>query len=817
MKQLTYVPQSDFFIGREDLLERIRYSLQHEGSIVNLYGMGGIGKTTLAAEYACHSIYQKLYEQVVWIEYRDSIPESFIYNEELLRNLKVIQKVNDIISDRDIADDHRLQRAFEQILVAINTLPGLSLIVLDNLDNEENLTHNKRNLRALQSHIILTSRSDFEDVLPINVDKLTLETSRALFWRHYKRGNAALSLADEARLDALLSIFENHTLLTEMLGKIAHRMSYSLEKLEQYVRELSIRDESWQIEVGTGLSGETHGLAKETLSRYMTYVFRDIRDIRKEEKDLLRLFSVLPTKSYSIGELAEFFGLDILPLQRILSKLYSTGIPVKQGQSWILHPLFREVCLRELEPFTAQNCSPIINAILSPLKIRHNLRESFNTLQYLPYALELLRYLNHHDMRMSELMINVAEVYYFWGNNPQAFHWANKLLSSLSPEDMEIIMARSDEIFSGINIDLNESEMDTFIMHPLQWLDLFVLLCQLYSKTGNYLEAKKWAVGALDNAKMLYSESSGQASTQNNLAAILIQLNDLGEAEELLKHSLEIYKREDIKSGLGAFYSNYGMLLCRKGDFSKAFDLLLLSVEQFKQELGEDHIELSTTYSNLATVLMELNEFASAKQWLEKSIDLITNKFGEDSPGLLSTPYGNLGTCFRDMGQIEEAKLYLEKAFSFSVMSVGAESLKSLEHGSILASFYWKQNWHEQARDVLHECLQHVDIRLAADQLHIASAFAKYGTLLSLLNEPSEGIKHLETALSFELAHSPISYPEIAIWKHNLADAYLHLGEKEKADKIIKQAREIYEVVKQLQDPKYEEVLVILERAFGEQ
>lgn len=812
MKQLTYVPKSDFFIGREDLLERIRYFL-NEGSIVNLYGMGGIGKTTLAAEYACHNVYQKLYDQVIWIEYRDSIPESFIYNQELLRNLEVIQKVNNIISDRDISEDQRLQRAFEQIMMAINNLPGLSLIVLDNLDNEEDLTRNKRNLRNLQSHIILTSRSDFDDVLPIKVDKLTLETSRALFWRHYKRGNAALSLVDEPRIDALLGIFENHTLLTEMLGKIAHKMAYSLEELEQYVRELSLRDESWQIEVGTGLSGETHGLAKETLSRYMTYLFRDIKNIQKEEKDLLRLFSVLPNKSYLIGELSEFFGMDKLPLQQILSKLYSIGIPVKQGQSWILHPLFREVCLRELEPFTAQNCSPIINAILSPLKIRHNLRTPFNSLQYLPYGLELLKYLNRHNMRMSELMINVAECYNFFGNYSHAFYWLSDLFGRLNEEVMEITMARTEEIFSGTNIDLSENEMDTFILHPLQYLDVLVLLAQLYCKTGNYLEAKEYAVVALDLARIFCHESDGQVAAQANLAIILIELSALDEAEELLNRSLEIYQREDIKSGLGALYSNFGMLLLKKGDLFKARDFLLLSIEQFKQELGEDHIELSTTYSNLATVFVGLKDFASAKQCLEKSIEIITNKFGEDNPGLLSTPYSNLGGCYSNMGRIEEAKFYLEKAFAFSVMSVGAESLKTLEHGSILATFYWEQNWFEQAREVLQECLQYIDIHLAAHQLQIASAFAKFGTLLSLLNEVTESIKHLETALSFELAHSPIEYPEIAIWKLNLAGAYMRLGEKEKADKIVNQAREIYEVVKQLQDPKHEEVLAILERS----
>ncbi|MHB8597051.1 MAG: helix-turn-helix transcriptional regulator [Ktedonobacteraceae bacterium] len=83
--------KNDFFTGRKTHLEQISKQLQENGAVgiiqaVSISGLGGIGKTQLALEYAHRHLAANTYRAVLWVNAADKATLRASY-DELLRKL----------------------------------------------------------------------------------------------------------------------------------------------------------------------------------------------------------------------------------------------------------------------------------------------------------------------------------------------------------------------------------------------------------------------------------------------------------------------------------------------------------------------------------------------------------------------------------------------------------------------------------------------------------------------------------------------------------------------------------------------------------
>ena len=70
------IPQpTKHFTGRKQYFSELHTLLQQNKTVL-INGVGGIGKTSVAAQYA-HQ-YKKEYSTIVWLDYRDSFNLSFL-------------------------------------------------------------------------------------------------------------------------------------------------------------------------------------------------------------------------------------------------------------------------------------------------------------------------------------------------------------------------------------------------------------------------------------------------------------------------------------------------------------------------------------------------------------------------------------------------------------------------------------------------------------------------------------------------------------------------------------------------------------------
>jgi len=179
---VTNLPSSDgLFVGRESVLSAIAQGLEREGR-VNLYGVGGSGKTRTALEYA--NRHYKDYKTILWCpaDTEDSL------NIGLLRIAETLKLPE--------ANPPDLGRVTEAVRTWLQNSDGW-LLILDDLDENRGIIPSIVSTR--QGHILITSRRlILRSPGSIDLHGLTLDESRELLFKaatrrptHYRDAEAA--------------------------------------------------------------------------------------------------------------------------------------------------------------------------------------------------------------------------------------------------------------------------------------------------------------------------------------------------------------------------------------------------------------------------------------------------------------------------------------------------------------------------------------------------------------------------------------------------------------------------------------------------
>lgn len=152
-------PQNSFFLGREEKLENIAERFHNGISVQGLYGMGGVGKTQLALQYAHTHLAD--YEMVWWI------------NAETKADLQ--NSIITLLTARKILPENRSTESICQAFLNYCDTHGSWLLIYDNASYEESDQHNALKMYfphyPYKGNILLTTRckNAFEDAVQYEV------------------------------------------------------------------------------------------------------------------------------------------------------------------------------------------------------------------------------------------------------------------------------------------------------------------------------------------------------------------------------------------------------------------------------------------------------------------------------------------------------------------------------------------------------------------------------------------------------------------------------------------------------------------------
>ncbi len=281
-KHLTQPPSlNQDFLGREIELDEIHTRLfEPDGHILLLVnGQGGIGKTSIAAQY--YHRYQNKYSHVAWVLKEQSIAAALLLLAFPL-GLRFDERMN---------TQQRLQR----LITEMANLQKPCLLVIDNANDPNDLETHYDDLRSCENfHLLLTTRLEHHrSAATYKIKGLPKVDALKLFKKHY----SDLPTEEEKLVLNIRDAVDKNTLVLEILAKNLHQSNrlktqYSLSNLLEDLQQKGLLQLSQSREVQTD-----YGKLKKAKPEAIISAMYELGDLEDIESRLLSIFAVLPPEN----------------------------------------------------------------------------------------------------------------------------------------------------------------------------------------------------------------------------------------------------------------------------------------------------------------------------------------------------------------------------------------------------------------------------------------------------------------------------------------------------------------------------------------
>ena len=326
-------------------------------------------------------------------------------------------------------------------------------------------------------------------------------------------------------------------------------------------------------------------------------------------------------------------------------------------------------------------------------------------------------------------------------------------------------------------------------------VDALDVLVVTLSEAGDPAEARPYAEQALQIAEREFGADHPQAlAPANNLGTVLLQLGKPAEARPYAEQALRIAEREfgaDHPEALEAA-SNLGSVLFQLGKPAEARPYAEQALRIAEREFGADHPQALLPASNLGTVLFQLGKPAEARPYLEQALRIAEREFGADHPQALP-PANNLGEILRQLGKPAEARPYAEQALRIAEREFGADHPQALSPASNLGEILVQLGKPAEARPYTEQALRIAEREFGADHPQALSPAGNLGNVLVQLGKPAEARPYAEQALRIAEREFGADHPQALLPANNLGEILRQLGKPAEARPYLEQALRIAE------------------------
>lgn len=218
-------------IPREQLLKEID-ALFAKGNLVNVCGMGGMGKSELAKLYTKRGLDTGTLDRVCYIEFAGSLKKTISsipfdnFDEEAF-----LAKEAAKAPDKSVTD-----LLFERKLELLRRLDEKTVLVIDGFDKLGD--EHQQSLSSLRCKVLSTSRCSFSNFQNLKVDPLATDDLRHLFGIYYE-GFEDCDEDDLAAIDKIIELVRGHTLTIMLIALFLNVSGLSPEETLQEMTSTS--------------------------------------------------------------------------------------------------------------------------------------------------------------------------------------------------------------------------------------------------------------------------------------------------------------------------------------------------------------------------------------------------------------------------------------------------------------------------------------------------------------------------------------------------------------------------------------------------
>ena len=251
--------------------------------------------------------------------------------------------------------------------------------------------------------------------------------------------------------------------------------------------------------------------------------------------------------------------------------------------------------------------------------------------------------------------------------------------------------------------------------------------------------------------------------------------------------ALQVQKLEAQHVEVASSYNNLATVLYNQGDLDQAKEYHERALAIQIQKLGAQHVDVARSYNNLATVLHDQGDLEKAKEYHERAMAIQIQKLGAQHVDVAKT-YNNLASVLHDQGDLEQAKDYHDRALAIRLEKLGTQHVDVASSYNNLATVLRAQGNLDQAKEYHERSLAIRLQKLGAQPVHVASSYNNLATVLHDQGYLVQAKEYHERALAIRLQKLGAQHVDAASSYNNLAIVLRDQGDLEQAKEYHERA-----------------------------
>lgn len=757
--------RNPYFTGRSAQLTDL-HALLIKGKQVALTqainGLGGIGKTQLALEYAYR--YQKSYHDIFWVtaDTYDSLMSSYVQLATLLR-----------LPEYNEQDQNKVKAAVERWL----SVHKGWLIILDNI---EDLNLIRQFIpKDRQGAVLLTTRRQVTEpiaqaleleVLPENDAILFLLKRAKVLTVDMSLGNASSHDIEAAR--AITQLLGNLPLALDQAGAYIAETKCGLTGYQSlyHTRRAEILKER-----GNLMDGSPEPDYPASVATTWSISFQKVEQINPSAAELLRLCAflapdaipeeIITAGAEHLGPLLQTIAHDPIALNKAIAALGAYSLirrdPAEKTLSIhrLVQAVLRDAMSEDEEKLWAERTVHAVNAVF-PKEGEISMWPQWE--RYLSHVLVCANLVEQEQMKSREavgLLNNAGEYLYYRARYIEA-----------KPLLRGVLTIRERQL-GGDHSSTAESLNN---------------LAALYWAQGRYEEAEPLHKRALE----IYEQQLGlshpnTAMILNNLAELYRTQGRYGEAEPLFERALSIREEQ-----LGASHpdtavslSTLASLYYNQGKYEQAEPLFERALNIKEQSLGSDHPSTAASQSWLAAVCQRQQQYEKAESLYRRALFIFERQWGPDHPGVAASLH-SLAELYRMQGRYGEAEPLHKRALALREEQLGVIHPDTAVSLNNLALLYHQQGRYAEALTLYKRALEIYEQHLGPSHPNIAQSLNNLAMLYQAQGKYSQAEPFYQHALAiFEQSLGP-QHPNTQQTRRNYAVLLRAMGRDKEAKQL---------------------------------
>ncbi len=280
----------------------------------------------------------------------------------------------------------------------------------------------------------------------------------------------------------------------------------------------------------------------------------------------------------------------------------------------------------------------------------------------------------------------------------------------------------------------------------------------------------------------------------NNLGGVLQEQGDLAGARRAFERALHI---DEAAFGaecpdVARDVNNLGSVLQQQGDLTGARQCFERALGIWGEAVGSEHPQVASALNNLGNVLQDQGDLAGARQCYERALRIDEAAFGPEHPKE-AICVNNLGSVLQDQGDLAGARRAFERALRINEAAFGPEHPQVAAAVNNLGSVLQQQGDLAGARKAFERVLRIFDKALGPEHPNVASALNNLGNVLQDQGDLAGARQCYERALRIDEAAFGPEHPAMATDVNNLGSVLQDQGDLAGARRAYERALRIDE------------------------